>query len=106
MTGLTPVTCSWFVFYPGAASIPTRRSAELTGTAGTGFSVTVQSQDASGNPASPTSSTTITLTKGSGTSGLSGTLTRTIGTSATSTTTSGVVDSGTDTLTWTATATA
>jgi hypothetical protein len=77
-----------------------------TGTAGTAFSVTVQSQDASGNPASPTSNTTITLSKASGGGVLSGTLTGTIPTSGNSVTISTPVYSKSDTMTLTATATA
>jgi len=77
-----------------------------TGTAGTAFSVTVQSQDASGNPASPTSNTTITLSKATGGGTLSGTLTGTIPTSGNSVTIPTPVYSKSDTMTLTATATA
>ena len=75
------------------------------GTVGTAFSVTVQSQDAYGNPASPTSNTTITLSKASGAGTLSGTLTGTILTSGNSVTISTPVYSTPDTMTLTATAT-
>src|ERR1019366_5372105 len=57
-----------------------------TGTAGTAFSVTVQSQDTYCNPANPTSTTTITLSKATGVGTLSGTLTGNIGTGANSVT--------------------
>src|ERR1019366_1695008 len=77
-----------------------------TGKAGTAFSVTVQSQDAGGNPSSPTSSTTITLSKASGLGTLSGTLTGTIPTSSNSVTIATPVYSKSDTMTLTATATA
>ena len=77
-----------------------------TGTAGTAFSVTVQSQDAYGNPASPTSTTTITLSKATGAGTLSGTLTGTISTSGNSVTIATPVYSKADTMTLTATATA
>ena len=78
----------------------------VTGTAGTAFTVTIQTQDANGNPASPTSATTITLSKASGGGTLSGTLTGTISTSGNSVTISTPVYSKADTLTLTATATA
>jgi len=77
-----------------------------TGTTGTPFSVTVQAQDGSGNPTSPSSDTTITLTKASGAGTLSGTLTGTILASGNSVTIATPVYSGSDTLTLTATATA
>jgi hypothetical protein len=77
-----------------------------TGTAGTAFSVTVQSQDANGNPSSPTSNTTITLSNASGGGTLSGTLTGSILTSGNSVTISTPVYSGADTMTLTASATA
>ena len=77
-----------------------------TGTAGTAFSVTVQSQDANGNPASPTSNTTITLSKAAGGGTLSGTLTGTILTTGNSVTISTPVYSKADTMTLTATASA
>jgi hypothetical protein len=75
-----------------------------SGTAGTAFSVTVQSQDALGNPANLTSSTTITLTKASGAGTLSGTLTGSIGSGANSVTISTPVYSAADAMTLTATA--
>ena len=76
-----------------------------TGTAGTAFSVTVQSQDANGNPASPTSSTTITLSRASGGGTLSGTLTGSIATNASSATLATPVYSKSDTMTLMAMAT-
>jgi hypothetical protein len=103
--GLTSGT-STFNVTPGAASQLVYTTVPATGTAGTAFSVTVQSQDASGNPASPTSNTTITLSKASGGGTLSGTLTGTISTSGNSVTISTPVYSKSDTLTLTATATA
>ena len=51
---------------PGAATKLAYTTIPSTGTAGTAFSVTVQSQDVNGNPASPTSNTTITLSKATG----------------------------------------
>ena len=77
-----------------------------TGIPGAPFSVTVQSQDANGNPASPTSDTTITLSKATGGGTLSGTLTGTILTTGDSVTISTPVYSMPDTMTLTATATA
>ncbi len=89
----------------GAAARLAYTSVPSTGTAGTGFSVTVQSQDANGNPASPTSNTTITLTKATGGGTLSGTLTGTITTSGNSVSISGILYSKPDTMTLTATPT-
>jgi hypothetical protein len=77
-----------------------------TGTAGTAFSVRVQTQDANGNPSSPTSSTTITLSKATGGGTLSGTLTGTISTGGNNVVISTPVYSKSDTMTLTATATA
>lgn len=95
-----------FKVNPGAATKLVYTSVPTTGSAGTSFSVTVQSQDANGNPSSPTSATTITLSKASGGGTLSGTLTGSISTSATSVTISGIVYSKADTMTLTASATA
>ena len=89
-----------------AASKLVYTTVPATGTAGTAFSVTVQSQDAYGNPSSPTSATTITLSKATGGGTLSGTLTGTIATNANSVTISTPVYSKSDTMTLTATATA
>jgi hypothetical protein len=91
---------------PGAATKLAYTSVPGAGTVGTAFSVTVQSQDANGNPASPTSNTTITLSKATGAGTLSGTLTGTILTSGNSVTISTPVYSAPDTMTLTATATA
>jgi hypothetical protein len=77
-----------------------------TGTAGTAFSVTVQSQDAKGNPSSPTSNTPITLSKATGGGTPSGKLKGTIATSGNSVTIATPVYSKSDTMTLTATATA
>jgi hypothetical protein len=77
-----------------------------TGTAGTPFSVTVQSQDANGNPASVTSATTITLSKATGAGSLSGTLTGTISSGGSSVTITTPVYSAADIMTLTASATA
>lgn len=76
-----------------------------TGTAGTPFSVTVQSQDANGNPASVTSATTITLSKGTGAGSLSGTLTGIISSGSSSVTIATPVYSAADIMTLTASAT-
>jgi hypothetical protein len=89
----------------GAATKLAYTTVPTTGTAGTAFSVTVQSQDANGNPASPTSSTTITLSKVTGGGTLTGTLTGTIATSGNSVTISTPVYSIADTMTLKATAT-
>ncbi|MGO8926162.1 MAG: dockerin type I domain-containing protein [Limisphaerales bacterium] len=105
-TSLTAVTSGNIVFSAGAATKLAYTMVPSTGTAGTAFSVTVQSQDAYGNPASPTSSTTITLSKASGGGTLSGTLTGIIPTSGNSVPISGIVYSKPDTMTLTATATA
>src|SRR5439155_13450623 len=62
----------------------------LNPTAGTAFSVTVQSQDANGSPSNVTASTGISLSKQAGTGTLGGTLTGTIPAGASSATISGV----------------
>src|ERR1035441_6896698 len=79
MTGLTPVTSGNIVFSAGTATKLAYTTVPSTGTAGTAFSVTVQSQDANGNPANLGSATTITLSKATGGGTLSGTLTGSIG---------------------------
>ena len=66
MTSLTPMTSGNIVFTAGAATKLVYTTVPSTGTAGTAFSVTVQSQDANGNPANLTSATTITLSKATG----------------------------------------
>ena len=103
---LASATSSAFNITPGTAAKLAYTSVPTTGTAGTAFSVTVQSQDASGNPASPTSNTTITLSKATGGGTLSGTLTGTIATNGNSVTISTPAYSKADTMTLTATATA
>ena len=103
---LTSATSGSFNITAGAATKLAYTTVPSTGTAGTAFSVTVQSQDADGNPASPTSTTTITLSKATGGGTLSGTLTGTIGSGGNSVTISTPVYSKSDTMTLTATATA
>src|ERR1035441_9640306 len=103
---LTAVTSGNIVFSAGTPTKLVYTTVPGTGTAGTAFSVTVQSQDANGNPASPTSTTTVTLSKATGGGTLSGTLTGTISTSGNSVTISTPVYSKSDTMTLTATATA
>ena len=89
----------------GAASKLAYTTVPSTGTAGTPFSVTVQSQDAGGNPSSPTGNTVVTLSKATGAGTLSGTLTGTILTSSDNITISTPVYSAADTMTLTATRT-
>jgi hypothetical protein len=103
---LTAATSNSFTVNAGTATHLGYTTVPSTATAGTAFSVTVQSQDANGNPASPTSNTTITLSKATGGGTLSGTLTGSISTSANSVTISTPVYSAADTMTLTATATA
>jgi hypothetical protein len=93
-------------FTPGTATKLAFTSTPATGTAGTSFSVTVQSQDAKGNPSSPTSNTPITLSKATGGGTPSGKLKGTIATSGNSVTIATPVYSKSDTMTLTATATA
>src|SRR5258708_7852409 len=106
MTGLIPATSGNIVVSAGTATKLVYAAVPATGVAGTSFSVTVQSQDANGNPASPTSDTTITLSKASGAGTLSGTLSGTIPTSGNSVTISTAVYSTSGAMTLTATATA
>ena len=75
-----------------------------TGTAGTAFSVTVQSQDVNGNPSNLASATTITLSKATGSGTLSGVLTGSIGIGSNSVTIATPVYSMADVMTLTATA--
>ena len=103
---LTNATSSAFNITTGPAAKLAYTTVPTNGTAGTPFSVTVQSQDAGGNPSDPTSSTTITLSKATGGGNLTGTLTGTIATNANSVTISTPVYSKSDTMTLTATATA
>ena len=90
----------------GTAAKLAYTSAPSTGTAGTVFSVTVQSQNTYGNPANLASATTITLSKATGGGTLSGTLTGTITTSGNSVSIATAVYSKSDTMTLTVTATA
>ncbi len=76
-----------------------------SGTAGTAFSVTVQSQDSAGVPSPVTSDTTITLGQASGGGTLSGTLTGVIGNGTHSVTITTPIYSTSDTMTLTATPT-
>jgi hypothetical protein len=91
-------------FTAGAATKLAYTTVPGTGTAGTAFSVTVQSQDAYGNPANLASATTITLSIATGGGTLSGTLTGSIGIGANSVTIATPVYSKSDTMTLTATA--
>jgi hypothetical protein len=101
---LTSATSSAFNITTGAATKLVYTTVPSTGTAGTAFSVTVQSQDAGGNPANLASATSITLSKAGGAGTLSGTLTGSIGIGANSVTISTPVYSKSDTMTLTATA--
>src|SRR6185369_15910777 len=101
---LTPVTSGNIVFSAGAPAQLAYTTVPSTGTAGTPFSVTVQSQDANGNPSNLTLATTITLSKASGAGTLSGVLTGSIGVGANSVTISTPVYSKSDTMTLTASA--
>ena len=101
---LTAVTSGNIVFSAGTATKLAYTTVPSTGTAGTAFSVTVQSQDANGNPANLASSTTITLSKATGAGTLSGTLAGSIGSGANSVTIATPVYSKSDTMTLTATA--
>jgi hypothetical protein len=91
-------------FTAGAATKLVYTTVPGTGTAGTAFSVTVQSQDAYGNPANLASATTITLSIATGGGTLSGTLTGSIGIGVNSVTIATPVYSKSDTMTLTATA--
>ena len=104
--GLTGTTSSNFNITASAATQLVYTTVPTTGTAGTAFSVTVASEDAFGNPSSPTSNTTLTLSKATGGGTLSGTLTGTIPTNGTSVTISTPVYSKSDTMTLTVTPTA
>ena len=101
---LPAVTSGNIVFSAGLATHLVYTTVPSTGTAGTAFSVTVQAQDANGNPANLVTATTITLTRATGAGTLSGTLTGSIGVGANSVTISTPVYSKSDTLTLTATA--
>ena len=95
-----------FAITAAAATHLVYTTVPATGTAGTAFSVTVASEDQFGNPSSPTSDTTITLSKATGGGALSGTLAGIIPGSGTSVTISTPVYSKSDTMTLTASATA
>ena len=94
------------VYVAPATKLVYNPAAPTTGVAGTPFSVTVQSQDASGNPTNVTSNTTVTLTKATGAGTLSGTLTGTIASGSNSVTIATPFYSKSDTMTLTASATA
>ena len=89
----------------GIASKLIYTTVPTTGTAGTPFTVTVQSQDANGHPANVTATTTITLSKSTGGGILSGTLTGIISSGTNSVTISTPAYSIADGMTLTATAT-
>ena len=72
--------------------------------AGYPFSVTVQAQDANGNPQAVTSATTVQLSRSSGSGTLSGTLSGTIANGSSSVVISGAAYSAADTMTLAATA--
>jgi len=91
-------------FTAGAATKLAYTTVPSVGTVGTAFSVTVQSQDANGNPANLSSDTTITLSKASGSGTLNGTLTGTIASGANNVTISTPIYSPAGTMTLTATA--
>ena len=99
LPGITTATSNSYTVVAGAATKLVYTTVPSTGTAGTAFSVTVQSQDANGNPSSPTSNTTITLSKASGGGTLSGTLTGTILSTGNNVTISTPVYSKSDTMT-------
>ena len=93
----------------GPGPVPTKlafTSVPTTGVAGAPFNVTVQAQDASGNPASVTNTTTVTLSVGSGGGSLGGTTSGNIASNDTSVTISGVTYDPAGTMTLTATPTA
>ena len=110
-SGASHINTTYFAASSGKLNVTTSGATKLvyttvpsTGMAGTPFSVTVQSQDALGNPAYLSSATTITLSKATGGGSLSGTLTGTILSGADSVTISTPVYSMSDTMTLTATA--
>ena len=89
---LTAGTSASFTVNPGAASklAVTSVNSGSNPTAGTAFSVVVQSQDSLGNPANVTSASNITLSRATGTGTLGGTLTGTIANGQSQVTVSGV----------------
>ena len=105
-TNFTSTSSGYLNTATGVASQLVYTTVPSTGTAGTPFSVTVQSQDANGNQTSPSSNTTITLSKATGSGTLSGVLTGTISTSGNSVTIATPVYSAADIMTLTASATA
>jgi hypothetical protein len=105
-TNFTSTSSGYLNTATGAASKLVYTTVPTSGTAGSPFSVTVQSQDANGNPTNPSSNTTITLSKATGSGSLSGVLTGTIATSGNSVTIATPVYSAADIMTLTASATA
>ena len=102
---MTAATSSAFNITAGSATKLAYTTVPSTGTAGTAFSVTVESQDVNGNASNlVAASTTITLTKATGGGSLSGTLTGTIASGASSVTIATPVYSKSDAMTLTATA--
>jgi len=103
-SSLSSATSGAFGITTGAAAKLAYTTVPSTGTAGTAFSVTVQSQDAGGNAANViTATATITLSKATGGGTLSGTLSGTIAVGANSVTIATPVYSAADTMTLTAT---
>ena len=103
---MTAVTSGSIVFSAGAATKLAYTSVPASGSVGAGFNVTVQSQDAYSNPSDPTSTTTITLSRASGTGTVGGTTTGSISTSANNVTISGATYDTAETMTLKASATA
>ncbi len=99
-------TSGTFTVNAGVATKLAYTTVPSMGIAGTAFSVTVQSQDANGNPANVTSATTITLSKATGAGTLSGTLAGSIASGANTVTIATPVYSAADTMTLTAARTA
>ena len=97
-------TTSTITYIAGTATQLVFSTTPSTGTAGTAFSVTVQSQDAYGNVANLASTTTITLSKATGGGTLSGTLTGSINSGTNSVTIATPIYSKADAMTLTATA--
>ncbi|MCX6880323.1 MAG: hypothetical protein NTW21_41930 [Verrucomicrobia bacterium] len=105
MTGLTPVTSGDIVFALQPTKLVYTSVPATTGFVGTPFSVTVQAQDALGNPQPVIGNTTITLSVGSGAGSLGGgTTIGTILNNTNSITIPGVIYDTADTMTLTATA--
>jgi hypothetical protein len=104
VTGPGKTGTSTFTVNAGMATKLAYTTVPSTGTAGTAFSVTVQSQDANGNPSNLASATTITLSKATGGGTLSGMLTGSIGIGSSSVTIATPVYSKADMMTLTASA--